>query len=248
VEQEWWVDFITMKYIVTKKPLLLPFDILDMYESEYYAHHMDDDDSWTEERIQSLLDLRIQVYKESRTESGEILVCAHPNYGGAGPVYDFAIIPGKIGEEESEGNEDTNESHIGDSYPNHVPCRVLSFYTDPIDGVEKAFVHRCHIRSNWNKQRDSVLIELWTVETTRSNWYLTNTGEYHQDKKRAKNCELFTRLCPLYRQIPAKTIVDGIWAIPDSDVFQDFSIPRKDTFHVMVVKDRDKYWAHEFLV
>jgi hypothetical protein len=217
-----------------------------MYESEYYAHHMDDDDSWTEERIQSLLDLRIQVYTESRTESGEI-VRAHPNYGGAGPVYDFAIIPGDIGEEQSEGNEDTNESHIGDSYPNHVPCRVLLFYTDPIDGVEKAFVHRCQNRSKWNKQRDSVLIESWTLETTRSNWYLTNTGEYHQDKERAKNCERVTRLRPLYRQIPAKTIVGGIWAIPDCDVFHDFIIPRKDAFHVMVVKDRDKYWAHEFL-
>jgi hypothetical protein len=87
-------------------------------------------------------------------------------------VYDFAIVPGSMLTDKNEDAigpslPDQNESHLGDMYPHHVPCRVLSFFKDPVDQLEKALVHCCSNQTVWNIERSSVLIESWTLECER---------------------------------------------------------------------------------
>jgi hypothetical protein len=77
---------------------------------------------------------------------------------------------------------DQNESHLGDMYPHHVPCRVLSLFKDPVDRTEKALVHRCSNQTEWNIERSLVLVESWTLECERKKLYLTKDGSYHENK------------------------------------------------------------------
>jgi hypothetical protein len=121
----------------------------------------------------------VPVYTEIKLSNKQILR-AHPNYCGAGPLYDFAVIPADNWEDTLQDDflktkheyptESHNNSHISNLFPNHVPCRLLAFYKDPIDGLPKALVHRCAPRTEWNINRDSVLIESWTLEAESVNY------------------------------------------------------------------------------
>jgi hypothetical protein len=53
-------------------------------------------------------------------------------------------------------------------------------------------------------------------------------------------------LRPIYRTILLSSIKSGLWAVPDDDVFADYLPLKKESFHVMVVKDREMYWASEW--
>jgi hypothetical protein len=119
-------------------------------------------------------------------------VRAHPNFGNSGPIYDFVLVPGKNIQPHTKSKKrnhkkrpyDRNEPHFHDRYPFHVPARVISFFTDPDDGIDKAFVHQCEERTEWNKLNDSVLSESWTLETQTDNYYIADDGKYHQDRQR----------------------------------------------------------------
>lgn len=57
---------------------------------------------------------------------------------------------------------------------------------------------------------------------------------------------IVTRLRPEYRTIPIDQIKQVIWAIPEFEIFDDFMADKVTSGHVMVVKDRDQFWASEF--
>jgi hypothetical protein len=148
---------------------------------------------------------------------------------------------------------DRNESHYHDRYPFHVPCRIISFFSDPFDGIDKAFVHQCEERSEWNKENDSVLLESWTLETKIDDYYMSGDGEYHQDKarhrqdrKEGKTSKPIQSREALFRTIPITSIKCGLFAIPDSPMFDAYDINSEDAAHVMVVIDRNLYWASLF--
>lgn len=244
----WSVTSETMKYVTTKRVLQLPEDTIDLYALEYYTPGQVNQ-PLTDKEIEFLSEREIYVYTEARLSSGEI-VRAHPNYGGAGPMYDCAIIPGVLMDNISSFNDlnstkDTNESFIGEKWPFHVPCRLISFFMDPIDGVKKALVHRCRQRNEWNLQKDSVLIESWTFETVKERYYETKDGQLHKDKQ--PQSKVVSRLEPVYRPVPISNIKCGIWAIPDQDMFAIEMAVRNESAHLMVVKDRNDYWAKAFL-
>jgi hypothetical protein len=145
------VSVTTMPYVQTKVLLELSQDVLDILDAEYYGG-VNDNMNTLSKRV-------IPVYTKIKLANKQILR-AHPNYCGAGPIYDFAVIPADNWEDTQQGDilktqheyptELHNDSHISNLFPNHAPCRLLAFYKDPIDGVPKALVHRCAPRTEWN--------------------------------------------------------------------------------------------------
>jgi hypothetical protein len=255
-----------MSYVQTKTPLLLPHHILDLYKEEYFIsddiHNPSDGELSTDDDTGSI-NQSIPVYTEINLANGDMIRC-HPNFGGSGPIYDFALVPqflfatpdkthvsGKNTNKKKKANTtDQNKSHFADLYPNHVPCRVVSMFVDPKDGVSKAFVHVCQDRSTWNIENDSVILESWTLETQVQEYYVDSNGGLHQDKDRylrettkRSRLDIVHLRHPLFRTIPVSSIMCGLWAVPDSDMFDDYDLHRYDAAHVMVVKDRDRYWA-----
>jgi hypothetical protein len=241
------VSVTTMPYVNTKVPLELSQDVLDILDAEYYGG-VNDDMNTLSKRV-------IPVYTEMELSNGQILR-AHPNYCGAGPVYDFAVIPADNWEDTEQDEilktnneykiESQNDSHISNLFPNHAPCRLLAFYKDPIDGLPKALVHRCAPRTDWNIKQDSVLIESWTLEAERKKLYKGQDGALYEKKPSGSGYHEVHCLRPTYRTVPIAAIKCGIWAVPDTDVFADFQPIRKDSFHIMVVKDRASFWADEW--
>jgi hypothetical protein len=157
------VKSTTMSYVQTKTPLFLPQHILDLYKEEYFIIHDTNnpsDGDVSSEDEDSNINIRIPVYTEITLANGETIRC-HPNFGGSGPIYDFALAPRllfaapdktqvsrkNMNKKKKATTTDPNKSHLADLYPNHVPCRVLSMFIDPDDGVSKAFVHVCQDRS-----------------------------------------------------------------------------------------------------
>jgi hypothetical protein len=231
-----------MPYVNTKETLELSQDVLDILDAEYYSA-VDDDINTLSKRV-------IPVYTEIKLSNQEILR-AHPNYCGAGPIYDFAVIPADNWEDTLKTQheyptESHNDSHISNLFPNHAPCRLLAFYKDPIDGLPKALVHRCAPRTDWNKKRDSVLIESWTLEAETRKLFKGKDGALYEKKPSGSGYHEVHCLRPTYRTVPIAAIKCGIWAVPDTDIVADFQPIRKDSFHIMVVKDRALFWADEW--
>jgi hypothetical protein len=241
------VSVTTMPYVQTKVPLELSQDVLDILDAEYYGG-VNDEMNTLSKRV-------IPVYTEIKLANKQILR-AHPNYCGAGPIYDFAVIPADNWEDTQQDDilktkheyptESHTDSHISNLFPNHAPCRLLAFYKDPIDGVPKALVHRCARRTDWNIKRDSVLIESWTLEAETHKLYKGQDGALYEKKPSGSGYHEVICLRPTYRTVPITAIKCGIWAVPDTDIFADFQPIRKDSFHIMVVKDRASFWADEW--
>jgi hypothetical protein len=93
-----------------------------------------------------------------------------------------------------------------------------------------------------------MLIESWTLECERKKLYLTKDGLYHENKPKVPGYKEVNCLRPMYRTIPISSIKSGLRAIPDADVFADYQPMNKESFHVMVVKDREMYWASEWFL
>jgi hypothetical protein len=258
------VKSTTMSYVQTKIPLCLPQHIIDLYAEEYFSFHENDisSDAELSDFSDSDMNQRIPVNTEIILANGETIRC-HPNFGGSGPIYDFAMVPRllsapeptpasrkKTNKKKKTPTNDPNKSHLADLYPNHVPGRVISMFVDPMDGVAKAFVHVCQNRSQWNIDNDSVILESWTLQTQIQEYYVDKDGKLHQDKERyfrettkRSRSDIVHLRHPLFQTIPISNIMCGLWAVPDSDMFDDYELNRADAAHVMVVKDRVRYWA-----
>jgi hypothetical protein len=249
-----------MSYVVTKKPLILPRDIIDLYEAEFFSMKEEVRTKQSSKQLyETYRDTTIKVFTEAQLPNGDC-VRAHPSFGDAGPVYDFVLVPGKQTttnetnkKKKQKRMHDQNEPHFHDIFPFHVPARIISFFSDPFDGKEKAFVHQCKDRSEWNKENDSVLLESWTLETQIDDYYLSEDGEYHQDKarhrrdcKEGKTSRQIRSREALFWTIPISSIKCGLFAIPDLPMFDAYNINSEDAAHVMVVIDHNLYWASLF--
>jgi hypothetical protein len=88
------VKSTTMSYVQTKIPLCLPQHIIDLYAEEYFSFHENDisSDAELSDFSDSDMNQRIPVYTEITLANGKTIRC-HPNFGGSGPIYDFAMVP-----------------------------------------------------------------------------------------------------------------------------------------------------------
>jgi hypothetical protein len=197
----------------------------------------------------------IQGYTEYRLPSGE-LVRAHPNYGGRGALYDWAIIidPAQrydyllcqnIPQLLDENNMPLL-SRIETIYPNHVPARIIALFIDPQTGEDMAVVHACRPWSSKNYEHSSVITESWNLQVVRQTFWETKDGSFLPQPISDDQAQV-DRLAPIYHVIPAHDIKEGLFAIQEDTVLAE-SWPLNDASgHVLVVHDREKFWADEFI-
>jgi hypothetical protein len=98
-----------MPYVLTNEALELPEDVLEMFESEYYSTADPNEKKFTSHVI--------YLYTEA-TIHNNVILHAHPNFGGSGPIYDFAVVPGSI-------LMDQNVDAIAQSLPDQNECPML---------------------------------------------------------------------------------------------------------------------------
>jgi hypothetical protein len=210
----------------------LPDGIMDLYEAEFFSES------------DHLHSVSINGYTEMITRLGE-RCRAHPNYRSEGSIYDWVIA-----EEPDEyanfiGKSDV-PSRLGERYPNHVPCRLLALFLHPHSKKPVAFVHMCLPYSTKNYDCSSVLIEHWTLDGNVVHQYETSDGQLHQ--QRQKGASRVTRYIPRYRVISIDKIKEGLMVIQENELLADSWKYSPRVGNVMVILDRDEYWAQEFIM
>lgn len=137
-------------------------------------------------------------------------------------------------------------SHIHEKYPNHVPACLLAFYEVSDYEETMALVLRCKPRTAKNVSRDSVLIESWNLETIVRNYSCLEDGQLVEEDVRGQ--PVVTRLEYFYYAgVPLSNIKEGVYVIPENNIFLEHMKNSEETGHVQLVKDRKMHWAHEFL-
>jgi hypothetical protein len=109
-----------------------------------------------------------------------------------------------------------------------------------------AIVHACHPWSSKNYEYTSVITESWNLQVVKQSFWLTIDGNLI-DEQSSEEDQVVERLCPMYHVIPANDIKRGLFAIQEDDVLADSWPCNNATGHVLVVHDRDEFWADEFI-
>jgi hypothetical protein len=245
------VDKVSYPLVVTEwlssaNSVTLPQGIFDIFFKEFFQ------DS-TEEGEGSPI---IRGYTKYRLPSGE-LVHAHPNYGGKGSLYDWAVIiepaerydffQGKtIPQLVNEHNEPLM-SKIEKLYPNHVPARIIALFKDPKTGKDMAIVHACHPWSSKNYEHSSVITESWNLQVVRQKFWELEDGSLSPQPNPDARAEV-ERLAPIYHVIPAQCIKEGLFAIQEDNVLANSWPMNNASGHVLVIHDRETFWADEFMM
>jgi hypothetical protein len=210
----------------------LPDGIMDLYEAEFFSESND-----------ANCKSRIFGYTEMFTKYGEICR-AHPNYRSEGHIYDWVVA-----EEPSEyanyTGRSTVPSRLVEKYPNHVPCRLLALFLHPHTNEPSAFVHMCLPYSKEDYDCSSVLVKHWTLDGDATAFYEASDGKLYQ--QRVDEASRVIRYVPCYRVIPIVTIKDGLMAIQENDLLADSWKNSSRVGNVMVILDRDEFWAKEFV-
>jgi hypothetical protein len=210
----------------------VPDGVMDLYESEFFS-----------DSSQDITNNRIYGFTEMFTRNGE-RCRAHPNYRSEGHIYDWVIA-----EEPKEYADHTNKctelSRICRKYPNHIPCRLLALFIHPHTNKPSAFVHMCLPYSTIDYDHSSVLVEHWRLDGNYAPFYETRDGVLHQE--RLTNSSRVDRYVPRYRVISIETIREGIMAIQENELLADSWKYSARVGNVLVIIDRDEYWAHEFV-
>jgi hypothetical protein len=183
-------------------------------------------------------------------------VRAHPNYGGKGPLYDWAVIvepaqrydflQGKTVPQLVDENNEPLISKIEKLYPNHVPARIIALFKDPKSGEDMAIVHACHPWSSKNYEHSSVITKSWNLQVVRQKFWKLEDGSLLPQPTSDAQAEV-ERLAPLYHVIPAQVIKEGFFAIQEDDVLADSWPMNNAAGHVLVIHDRETFWADEFM-
>jgi hypothetical protein len=222
----------------------LPYSILEILDEEFFQNA----DPIKHNPV-------IHGYTEYRLSTGEI-VRAHPNYGGKGPIYDWAIIKDPTDRYDYlhqatipqllDQHNNPILSRVEHQYPNHVPCRLLSFFIHPDNGIEMAIVHACRPWSLRNHEHSSVITESWNLQVVIQNFWQNTDGVFSTEKN-SKNDISVKRLVPMYHVIPVCDIKQGLFAVQEDDVLAESWPYSNASGHAILVHDRDIYWSDEFL-
>jgi hypothetical protein len=236
---------VVTEWLSSSNSVTLPQGILDIYYEEFFQESTEDPGNFP----------IIHGYTEYRLPSGE-LVRAHPNYGGKGPLYDWAVIvePAQrydflLGKTVPQLLDEHNEplmSQIERIYHNHVPARIIALFRDPKTGDDMAIVHACRPWSSKNYEHSSVITESWNLQVVRQTFWVLEEGFLSPQPTSDGQAEV-ERLAPIYHVIPAQCIKEGLFAIQEDDVLADSWPMNKATGHVLVIHDRETFWADEYM-
>jgi hypothetical protein len=235
---------VTAEWLTSADSAMLPSGIVDLFSMEYFQN-LD---------AQQPMPI-IKGYTEYMLSSGEI-VRAHPNYGGKGALYDWAItvdpahrydyLHGTTIPELVDEHNELLLSRVEKIHQNHVPARIIALFSDPATGNDMAIVHACRPWSSKNYEYTSVITESWNLQVVKQSFWLTIDGNLIDEQSSEEDQEA-ERLCPMYHVIPANDIKRGLFAIQEDDVLADSWPCNNATGHVLVVHDRDEFWADEFI-
>jgi hypothetical protein len=159
-------------------------------------------------------------------------------------MYDW-VIAEEPNEYAAYSGRSNMPSRLYEKYPNHVPCHLLALFLHPHTNEPSAFVHMCLPFSTDDYDCSSVLVKHWTLDGDVAQFYETHDGKLH--KQRLKDATRVSRYVPRYRVIPINSIKNGVMAIQENDLLADSWKCSPRVGNVMVILDRDEYWAKEFV-
>ena len=109
-----------------------------------------------------------------------------------------------------------------------------------------AIVNACRPWSRKNYEYTSVITESWNLQALKQTFWVTNEGTLLSERTSKEDQEI-ERLVPMYHVIPASDIKQGLFAFQEDDVLADSWPCNNASGHVLVVHDRDQFWADEFI-
>ena len=158
---------------------------------------------------------------------GPVCLRAHPNFQSKGPWYDWVLVNFEM---------DDGEKAL-------YPCKILSFFQDPIHGEPQALVHASDYKDE-EKNGDSVICGEWFLEYDELTVSVPNNDGNESSKKRKER-----RYFPRLRAISVDCIVRPIFVIQELPGIQESllksSVP-KFYNRCVVVSDREEEWWYYF--
>jgi hypothetical protein len=236
--------YVSAEWLTSAESVILPDAILEIFFEEYFQNLS----------AQQTMPI-ILGYTEYKLHSGE-LIRAHPNYGGKGALYDWAIIvdpadrydyllgtriPQLVDEDGSPCL-----SRLESIHPDHVPGRIIALFCDPETGNDMAIVNACRPWSRKNYEYTSVITESWNLQVVKQVFWVTKDGTLVPEPASKEDQEI-ERAVPMYHVIPASNIKQGLFAFQEDDLLADSWPCNNAAGHVLVVHDRDQFWADEFI-
>jgi hypothetical protein len=110
-----------------------------------------------------------------------------------------------------------------------------------------AIVNACRPWSSKNYEYTSVITESWNLQVVQQQFWITSDGTLIPEPS-SQNDEKVQWLSPMYHVIPASDIKRGLFAIQEDDVLADSWPCNNASGNVLVVHDRDEFWADEFII
>lgn len=222
----------------------LPDAILEIYYEEFFRYC----------HLKSNFPI-IHGYTEYRLSTGEI-VRAHPNYGGKGPIYDWVVIKDPANRfdywKQSLVPQLTDESNspiysrIEQTFPHHVPARLIAFFHHPETSMSMAIVHACRPWSAKNYKHTSVITESWNLQVVQEKVWQLDDGTFSVECTTDTDVQV-DRLVPMYHSIPTCDIKQGLFVVQEDEILADCWPCNNRTGHILVIHDREEYWADEFI-
>jgi hypothetical protein len=170
------------------------------------------------------------LFSEYTNNSG-VRFRAHFNYLRKGPTYDWALVDFR---ENSRAPSSQKQPVHGHGF---YPCKILFFFQqikDFIPGTDATSTFALiHCSDRWVSKMDSVLTERWRMELC------------------GHDCSfpIERRLRPLLRVVPVASMRERLYVFdPLGRAICDKAMKdERDEHHVMLIKDRRKFWPPEFV-
>jgi hypothetical protein len=236
--------YVYAQWLTAAESVTLPDAILEIFFEEYYQNLS----------VQQTMPI-IMGYTEYMLPSGEV-ICAHPNYGGKGALFNWAIIVDPadrydylLGTQIPKVlNKDGSPclSRVESMHPDHVPGRIIALFCDPETGTDMAIVNACRPWSRKNYEYTSVITESWNLQVVKQAFWVTKDGTMVSEPASKEDQEI-ERVAPMYLVIPTSDIKQGLFAFQEDDVLADSWPCSNASGHVLVVHDREQFWADEFI-
>jgi hypothetical protein len=129
---------------------------------------------------------------------------------------------------------------------NHVPAKVLAFFSCPENGKPRVLVQACRPWMQKNYDRSSVIFESWHLQVLVNDKEMGTENGKNKGTKPLKAIE--TYLTPQYMLIPATELKERIYVVEETPGIHESLPNNKDVSgHCILVTDRMTNWAPNFL-
>lgn len=189
---------------------------------------------------------------------------AHPNYQSIGGWYDYVMVAFSAGEDETNRERLKDPpNNAFDPYaptfgPRFYPAKILAFLRVPniVDPSQPpdilAVVHSCDNRSPVDIAADTRLIQQWSLEYNNPVNVDPTKALLSVDGKKRTDEKIRSYREPTLRDVPVDAFDKRVLVIEENpgihqhiEDSNDMGVSGSNT--ILLVKDRDKHWADQFL-